>query len=68
MTEDVHGSGSGRTNAQDFTVAGGGDLSCGLICISSLWCMFPTRFSVHPQTHMCSSGLSSRRVPIPVSL
>lgn len=33
MTKSVHGSGSGRTNAQDFMVAGGSYLFCELICL-----------------------------------
>lgn len=34
VTEGVRGSGSGRTNAQDFMVAGGGSLFCRLLCLS----------------------------------
>lgn len=33
LTEGLHGSGSGRTNAQDFMVAGGSSLFCKLICL-----------------------------------
>lgn len=66
VTEGVRGSGSGRTNAQDFMVAGGGSLFCRLLCLSlSLVHVSRSVLWLCPKPTRAPAGYVAARFPSP---